>query len=117
MNTRLIMKNNLRTEKAKRYIAKNYHKKLLIDELAGICHMGNSNFSRVFFMEYGLTVQEYIKQYRLNVAKKLLLTTKEKIDYIAKFSGFHDKSYFFRSFKNETSLTPSEFREFNSLYP
>ncbi|MCH4165529.1 MAG: helix-turn-helix domain-containing protein, partial [Lentilactobacillus diolivorans] len=49
-------------------------------------------------------------QSKINLASYLLLTTDLSVSEIAERSFFNDYKYFFRLFKNYTSLTPLKYR-------
>ena len=65
----------------------------------------------IFKSEYGMTPKEYADSLRLNEAKRLLTTTKDKVVDIAYSTGFSSLSAFNRFFKKETETTPSEYRK------
>lgn len=60
--------------------------------------------------ETGKTTQEYIKLQVLDIAKKLLLTTKEPIYGVALKLGFEQPSSFTKFFKGQTGISPVDFR-------
>ena len=47
----------------------------------------------------------------LNYAKYLLLSTTDSIANIANITGFNNTSFFYRSFKKQFDITPSELRK------
>ncbi len=57
------------------------------------------------------SINNLIKDCRLQMAKKLLINTKYSIDEIAYKSGFTARSTFFRSFTEKFHITPKEFRK------
>jgi len=57
-----------------------------------------------------LSTSNYIKYYKLQISKELLLTTDLNISEIAFKVGFSDISYFTNSFKKQYGLNPSQFR-------
>ncbi len=63
---------------------------------------------------YGLTVNGYIQQTRLEVAKNLLLNTDYSIQEIMQKVGWNSKSYFSKIFRDTHNMTPSDFRNKNS---
>ncbi len=66
---------------------------------------------------YGLTVNGYIQQTRLEVAKNLLLNTDLSIQGIMQKVGWNSKSYFSKIFRDTHHMTPSDFRKRNSKIP
>lgn len=59
---------------------------------------------------YDVTVNGYIQQRRLNIAKNLLRNTDLNISEIVDKIGLNSKSYFSRIFKEKYGLSPSKFR-------
>ena len=57
------------------------------------------------------SINNIIKDCRLQMAKKLLINTKYPIEEIAYKSGFTARSTFFRSFTEKFHITPKEFRK------
>ena len=64
-----------------------------------------------FKKHMGQSITEYFLQQRLNYAKYLLLSTTDSIASIANITGFNNTSFFYRSFKKQFSITPSELRK------
>jgi transcriptional regulator GlxA family with amidase domain len=64
------------------------------------------------FKKYmGQSITEYFLYQRLNYAKYLLLSTTDSIANIANITGFNNTSFFYRSFKKQFDITPSELRK------
>jgi len=99
-----------RTFAAQQYIDKCYSEKIKISYLAQLCFMSSDYFSRVFKSEIGITPQEYIKQKRLNKAKKLLRESTCSIQQISYQVGYSNQGQFNLLFKQSFSLTPNDFR-------
>nr|WP_272899213.1 helix-turn-helix transcriptional regulator [Caldalkalibacillus salinus] len=58
----------------------------------------------------GLSPLQYLRQYRLSIAKHLLATTNKKMSSISKDVGILDPTYFSKLFKKTEGLTPIEYR-------
>jgi AraC family cel operon transcriptional repressor len=64
------------------------------------------------FKKYmGQSITEYFLQQRLNYAKYLLLSTTDSVANIANITGFNNTSFFYRRFKQQFDVTPSELRK------
>jgi AraC-like DNA-binding protein len=62
--------------------------------------------------ESGLTFNDFINNFRLEYAKKQILTdSNQSIESVLSLSGFISKSTFYRLFREKYGLTPLEFRE------
>ena len=59
----------------------------------------------------GVTGKEILDDLRVEKAKKLLKNTDKNINYILDVCGFGSEKTFYRIFRSETGLTPSEFRQ------
>lgn len=59
----------------------------------------------------GVTPVQYLTQYRMEQAKRLLSTTDDKISFIAKESGIQDPAYFTKIFKRLEGVSPLEYRK------
>lgn len=66
--------------------------------------------SYLFKNETGENVSDYVWNLRLEKAKDLLLTTDMSVDNISISVGYVSTSSFRRKFKQDTGLTPSQFR-------
>ena len=63
-----------------------------------------------FFKEtMGMSFVQYLNDYRLEVAAKLLTTTSDDIINIAINTGFDNLSYFNRCFKKKYGITPGKY--------
>ena len=63
--------------------------------------------------ESGFLYRDYIVHLRLEYAKKLLLETKLNVSDICDKVGYANVSYFVRTFRENTGVTPSKFRQIN----
>jgi len=99
------------TRPAIKFIVDNYKEKITTEKLALICHMSVSKFRNCFKLEHGLPPSEFIKKFRLSIAKKYLSETTHSIQQIAFSVGFEDSSYFTRTFRDTVGITPGIYRE------
>jgi YesN/AraC family two-component response regulator len=63
--------------------------------------------------ESGFLYRDYIVHLRLEYAKKLLLETRLNVSDICEKVGYANASYFVRTFRENTGVTPSKFRQIN----
>lgn len=96
-----------------KYIETNYARQLTIEEMAHACGFSQSHFMKFFKTTFHKPFIAYLKEYRLTMASRLLLTSGATILEIAQDTGFENLSYFNRSFKAMFGKTPREFRERN----
>lgn len=99
-------------EKSVDYIKYNYHiSDMKISEVAEMSNMSEKHFRRLFCELYNKTPHEFLRDFRLDKAKVLLLNTSKQISDIATQCGFSDVYSFSHCFKNKFSNSPKAYRE------
>lgn len=78
--------------------------------LASHFHVGPVYMSTFFTKRMNTTLTDYVWELRLQRAKYLLESTEESIDKISVKIGYDIPSSFRRKFKQETGISPSEYR-------
>lgn len=72
----------------------------------------SKNFLCSSFKEImGITIFSYIHMARIKKAKEILLETQSSIEEIAYYCGFENLSYFYRTFKKYTGVSPANYRK------
>ena len=94
-----------------KYIENNYMNEIRIADAAAILEFSESHFMRYFKETMGTSFINYLKEYRLTMAARLLLVSDELILTIAEETGFDNLSYFNRAFKAYYGMTPREYRK------
>jgi AraC-like DNA-binding protein len=79
-------------------------------DLARAAGMPVQSFCRRFKKRTGMTVVEYLLSVRINTAKKLLQQSKFYVDDISYEAGFNSISFFNRKFREQTGMSPREYR-------
>lgn len=93
------------------YIASHYCKlDLDLREIADHVHLSTAHLGTLFKQETGITIKQYIADYRLDLAKKLISNEHYKINAISEQCGYASASYFTKVFKEATEVTPVEYR-------
>lgn len=93
-----------------RYIAENYTQALTLDEIAQTAGINPSYASSIFAQELNINLWDYLTQYRVAHAQRLLLLTDSPIPAIAEASGFTSTSQFYAIFKKHCQQSPKQFR-------
>ncbi|HHX62762.1 MAG TPA: AraC family transcriptional regulator [Epulopiscium sp.] len=93
-----------------KYVQNHYHEPIHVADMADLCNMNYSYFSRYFKKLTGKTFVEYVNYIRLTEAEKLLLTTNLNVTQIAFATGFSSASYFIKIFKKQKGLSPNKMR-------
>lgn len=100
-----------RIRQALNLIRHNLDKHLDISTIASDVCMSKDHFIRTFKKEVGATPNAYIVGKRMEMAQLLLLTTDNSIKQIAMQTGFADDSYFNKSFRKYSGMSPQQYRE------
>jgi transcriptional regulator GlxA family with amidase domain len=83
---------------------------LSIPALSARVHLSERQFSRVFKAEVGVTPAEQVEAVRLESACRLLETTSNPVDEIARNTGFGTPETMNRVFQRRLNTTPTEHR-------
>jgi len=92
------------------YLQHNFEKRISLDEMASLCNISSSYFSKLFQKVTGGNFAHYINRLRVERACVLLVESDLPITVIALDLGFDDNSYFDKVFKRITGMTPSLYR-------
>ncbi len=102
-----------RLRKLYRFIDENYQRKIELDEVAGFSHLTKAAFCRYFRKMTKQTFTEFLNQYRINQARRLLLLD-QNVTEVCFACGFESLSYFNRTFKKITGENPLAFKKRHS---
>ncbi len=109
---------DLEIESVRKWIQRNYHTEISLQELAERANCSVRTFLRRFKRATGQTPLNYLQQLRVEAARHLLEVSTKNIEEITGLTGYSDSSSFRRLFKKKTGLTPKEYRtRFNRLQP
>lgn len=93
-------------------IQENYSTEITLSMLSEYVSISQYHLCRIFKKHTGQTITQYINNYRIGIAGKLLTQTDKSITDIALEVGFNNISYFNSRFKKKWLKTPSQYREF-----
>jgi len=93
------------------YIYDHYADNITLEEVAMVCNISTTYFSRLFKRETGLSFPVFINELRVNKAKDLLIKTDLPIMTISSDIGFEECAYFIRVFKKIVNVTPANYRK------
>lgn len=97
--------------KAQDYIRKHYAEDISSTAIAEKLHVSDGYLRTVFKRELSCTIKDYILQYRIERSKEMLLKDGKKIYEIAAECGFMSSQHFSRVFRQETGMTPGEYKK------
>lgn len=81
-----------------------------VDDMAQQCGLGRSRFTHYCRLIANASPQEILARYRIEMAQRLLQTTRSSITEIALTCGFASSQYFATVFGQITGKTPRDFR-------
>lgn len=95
-----------------KYIEKNYKNDLDIDTICTNVGFSKFYFCKMFKEHTGVTLHQYVTEYRINQAKNLLSYSKLSITAVANSVGYKNVLTFTRNFERLVKMTPSEYRQY-----
>ncbi len=93
------------------YVRENFKEPITLDEIADVSHMTVPAFCRYFKKMTRKTFTQFVNEYRLVHASKLLAETSMSITEACYESGFNNFSHFNKKFKAYTGKSPSLYRK------
>ena len=96
---------------AKKYIERNFEKRISTEEIAASVNLSESRFRYLFGIAYGISPHSYFTETRISAAKEMLWNTDIPITEIAEKCGFGCQQYLNDTFKKATGLSPGKYRE------
>lgn len=92
------------------YIQEHYMEELDTGQIARSATISESECLRCFHKTIGMPPVRYLKQFRVQKAAELLLSTEKKIGDIGAECGFLDTSYFTKVFREIKGCAPGKYR-------
>lgn len=103
-------KHQYTVRRALEYIRAEYMNEITIEKIAKHCGYSEFYIMKLFKQYTGVSCVDYVNNYRLTVAGRMLRDSDDDVATIAYAVGFNNVSYFNRQFKNQYGMTPREFR-------
>ncbi len=99
------------THNALNFINTHYMKNISVSDIAKSVRISESYLRSLFLHELGISPSDLIMQKRIAAAKAMLRQLEVPIAAVADSCGYSDRSAFSKRFKEETGMTPGEYRE------
>ena len=96
---------------AKQYIRDNISRQVSVPEVASYCCISPKQLSRIFVVEEGVCVAEYIRRERCAEIERLLLESDKSLSEISEIMDFASEYYFNTFFKKNSGITPGAYRK------
>lgn len=93
-----------------RFLRKNIHRKLTLDDICGRFNYSKSFLCKTFKEQTGQTLMGCFNDLKVAEAKRLLVQTDQSVTAIAESLGFREVKYFDTIFKKSTGMTPVTYR-------
>ncbi|NYE05638.1 YesN/AraC family two-component response regulator [Bacillus niacini] len=88
-----------------------YSEKLTLNYLASKIHINSAYLSRKFHEEVGMGFSEYLNEFRLKEAQRMLVEHPDlSISTVSERCGFNSQHYFSQIFRKMTGQSPRDFR-------
>ena len=110
VSSHTILKQQERIHQVYQHVEAHFKKTIDTNAIAEKVNLSVPAFCRYFKKATKLTYTDFVNQYRINYAKKLLLQDKNVTEACFE-SGFENLSYFNRTFKQVTGESPSKFKK------
>lgn len=93
------------------YVHNHRQEMVTMNDMARLCHLSPSYFSRLFRREMGENFINYVNRIKVQWAKERLRSSNDSVVQIAQELGFMDSSYFISVFKKFEGTTPLAYRQ------
>lgn len=96
---------------AVKYICENYDQSIGLEQIAELVNLSPVYLSITFKKDMGMNFSDYIINYRIDVAKKLLKDIQYNISQVSEMVGYSDPKHFSKLFKKRVGINPIEYRK------
>lgn len=93
------------------YVRRHYQEKLKLQDIAKVLHVNSAYLGQRFRKHYGSSFNDYLHEYRIEEAKKLLRRTDMGISDISSRVGYSDADVFAAKFKALNGVTPTVYKK------
>lgn len=102
---------NLTILKVINYIRDNYSKDITLSDAASLVGVTPEYLSKLFYQQINVNFVVFLRNFRISIAKRMILSGKYRIQDIADQVGFKDPKYFNKVFKTVCGISPSEYKK------
>ncbi len=106
---------NFSINRVKQYISQHYGEDLTLATLADHVYLSPNYLSNMFTKVTGTSLNRYIRQFRMEKARELLVNTGMKISDVSQAVGYPSTSYFIKHFQQMYGMTPVAFRQQHTM--
>jgi AraC family transcriptional regulator len=98
-------------EQVREFLHANFSDSIALETVAEIADVHPVHLARVFRLQTGATIGEYVRRLRIEFACQRISASNDSLTEIALTAGFNDQSHFARTFKNHLGITPGEYKK------
>ncbi|MBD3656402.1 MULTISPECIES: helix-turn-helix transcriptional regulator [Marinobacter] len=103
-------RNSISPDAIRRYILAHLHRKITVNDLAGLACLSVSRFHELFRKVTGVTPHQFLLQTRLEQAAHLLSATSLSVAEISYRTGFSSQSALTNALRKHRKVTPTQLR-------
>ena len=93
------------------FVEQNFYKDNIAEELCHFIGMGEKTLYRFLKSQTNLTLKDLVTSIKIEKVQYLLSTTDKPIGVVAQESGFYNEKTFYRIYKKEIGMTPTEYKQ------
>ena len=97
------------------YIEAYFHKNISVEDISDRINLNRSHANRIFKSVMGLSLKEFLIQYKINKACEMLQNSHHNISQISEMVGYSNMFNFSRTFKSIKGESPRAWRVKNKL--
>jgi AraC-like DNA-binding protein len=115
LSNRLNLTDKNLAHEIKKYINQNFASRITLESLSNRFFYSKTTIMNTFRDSYGVSVNQYLQEMRLNHALILLEHADYSIHYISEKCGFLDQNYFSKVFSKKYGISPSSYQKDRSM--
>lgn len=100
-----------RMAKVHDFVEAHYARKIYLKELAELLNLSEYAFSRFFSKMMGRPFFNFLNEYRINIASRMLLETDLSVAEIGYASGYESLTFFYKQFAKFKKISPLKYRK------
>ncbi|WP_406017120.1 helix-turn-helix transcriptional regulator [Succinivibrio sp.] len=115
LSERKAKSTSLPVDRACQYIDHHINDKFDLTSMSNKLKISSSYLSKLFRQEKNMSIGDYIRRRKIEIAKMLLRTTDRSLGEIAMLLSFNSQSHFGRVFLKETGMTPAAYKNSKAI--
>lgn len=100
-----------RINKIHDFVKDNFYEQITLGEVVDRVSMGKKAFCRFFKKTFNKSFFEFVNEYKVNMASKMLIDTDISVSEVAYKMGYNNLSFFYRQFHKFKNTSPLKFRK------